>query len=67
MTNKFGKLKGRLAEAGMTQSELADSLGMSRATLSMKMNGKREFTLAELRIIVKLLNIEDPNSYFFAS
>lgn len=67
MANKFGKLRGRMAEAGITQNALAQSLGMSRSTLSLKMNGKREFTLTELQIIVKVLNIDDPRSYFFAS
>ena len=67
MANKFGKLRGRMAETGITQNALAKSLGMSRSTLSLKMNGKREFTLTELQIIVKVLNIDDPRSYFFAS
>lgn len=65
-TVSFGKLKGRMAEVGITQNALAKSLGMSRSSLSLKMNGKREFTLAELRIIVEVLNIDDPRSYFFA-
>ena len=65
-TISFGKLKGKMAEVGITQNALAKSLGMSRSSLSLKMNGKREFTLAELRIIVEVLNIGDPRSYFFA-
>lgn len=65
-TISFGKLKGKMAEVGITQNALAKSLGMSRSSLSLKMNGKREFTLAELRIIVEVLNIDDPRSYFFA-
>lgn len=65
-TVSFGKLKGKMAEIGITQNALAKSLGMSRSSLSLKMNGKREFTLAELRIIVEVLNIDDPRSYFFA-
>ena len=70
MSNKnvlFGKLRGKMAEVGITQSALANSMGLSRASLSLKMNGKREFTLTELKIIVKLLNIDDPYSYFFVS
>ena len=65
-TISFGKLKGKMAEVGITQNALAKSLGMSRSSLSLKMNGKREFTLAELRIIVEVLNIDDTRSYFFA-
>lgn len=70
MANKdvlFGKLRGKMVEEGITQSALAHSMGLSRATMSLKMNGKRDFTLTELKIIVKLLNIDDPYSYFFVS
>lgn len=61
----FSRLKGRMAEMGMNMSAMANALGISRTSFSLKMNGKREFTLTELRTICKVLNITDADPYFF--
>ena len=65
MSKPFAKLRGRMAEVGYSQRDMAKSLGISKATFSIKVNAKRDFTLTELRTMAKVLNIEDPKAYFF--
>ena len=59
------KLRGIMAERGISQGELADSLGMSRNTFSRKMK-RGVFEYDEMGEMVSLLQIEDPASVFFA-
>jgi len=42
------RLKGKIVECRKTYQECADYLGMSIATFSDKMNGKRKFYIDEL-------------------
>lgn len=58
MINK-GKLKGIMAEAGITQADLAKRINMSPNTLSNKLNGKRDFMVDEVSRICEALNISD--------
>ena len=37
-----------LKEAGLTQGQLAERVGMHINSMSLKVNGKREFTVSEL-------------------
>lgn len=54
------KIRGRLAEMGLTQYRLAEMLHISAATLSAKMNGLRPFDAEEIKSICRILSIDDP-------
>ena len=57
------KVKGCIAEKGITQVKLAKHLGIALATLNEKLNGKRQFTVAEIQEIANYFK-KDIN-YFF--
>lgn len=57
MTNS-NKLKAKIAEAGLTMTELAKRLKMSSATFSQKVNGKIKFSQEDIRNIDKELNLK---------
>lgn len=59
-------LRGKIAEVGLTQGQLAEMAGMSSNSLSRKLSGKRDFRLEEVQRICSALNIDDPTPYFFA-
>ena len=65
MKYDFSRLKGRMVECGYSQVTLAKAIGISPATLSLKLNGKRDFTLTEMRTIVTVLHITNGDYYFF--
>lgn len=62
---RYAKLRGRMAEKNVTQEKLAKELGISKATMNNRLNGKSEFGLKELQIIFQILDLEDIESYFF--
>ena len=68
MKKRYSKLLGRIREFGYTQKSLAKAMGINPCTLSLKLKGKAVFTVAEIDILCKLLDIakEDIGSYFFA-
>lgn len=51
------KLKAAGVLCGMTCGNMAVALGLSRTTLSLKMNGKAEFTLGEVEDLANLLHL----------
>ena len=53
------KLKGKIVEAGMTQGELAEKIGISQNTLSRKIAGRRDFTIGEIDRICDVLHITE--------
>lgn len=58
----YGKLRGQLAENGITQTELANELNINMATLSKKMNGISPWQLHETYYLISKfpsLTIED--------
>jgi len=61
------KLKGLMREKRITQSELAEKLGIKPCTVNQKLNGKRCLTLDEAEIIADVLSINagDFGKYFF--
>ena len=67
MLNK-NKLRGKIAEAGMTVASLAAAIGLNPATLHRKINGETEFTRAEIQTITEVLNltVEEVQEIFFA-
>lgn len=68
MKFNHSKLLGKIRECGKTQAELAEDIGINKATLSCKLNGRNSFTAAEMIAICKELNIPEIeiSDYFFA-
>ena len=63
----YARLKGLMAERGLTVVELAHILGVSRQTASDKVNGNTKITLTEAQTIAKALHMdkEERDSIFF--
>ncbi len=61
--------KSVLVLKGVSLDELADAVGMSRATLSYKINNKRLFNSEEIEKITRVLRltIEEMNQIFFGN
>lgn len=53
----YKRLKGAMAEKGITQSKLAEQLNISLTTLNFKLNGKSEFTLSEAKELSSIFSI----------
>lgn len=64
---KFGRLREQIKTVFGTQKAFADAMGMNVATLNSKLNGKAEWTLAEIEKACKLLSIstDEIKDYFF--
>ena len=58
------QLRAEIVRAGMTQKEVANSIGISANTFSIKMN-TGTFGLDEAEKIIELLDIKDPGAIFF--
>ena len=63
----YSKLLGRIKECGYTQEGLAEEIGITKATMSLKLNNKAYFTQPEIEKIREILCIarEDIGLYFF--
>lgn len=59
------KLRGAIAESGLTQGKLAVRLGMTQKTFYCKMK-KGVFDSDEMSDMVEILQLRDPVSIFFA-
>ena len=62
----YAKLRGRLAERGLTQKEIATMLGVSLTSVNNKLTGKTEFSPKEMKILKMTLDLETIDAYFFA-
>ena len=58
-------LKAKMVEKGYTLATLSKKIGISRTSMSYKINGKREFTAKEIYSICLTLNITNKEIYFF--
>lgn len=67
MSANYSKLRGKIKEKFGSQDNFAAALGMDRSTLSLKLNGKSDWTLPEIDKSCSLLHIpvEDVYKYFF--
>lgn len=55
-----GIFKGRLADARITNKQLASKLGISQASVSLKLKEKgTSFNLEQMRLIVRITNMSD--------
>lgn len=68
MNYNYNKLKGRIVENYGNVSRFADVLGVSPSTMSLKLDGKRNFKMREIEQCLNLLNIDRSqiSDYFFA-
>lgn len=62
------KIRGRMAELGLTQKDVGEALGIAASTVSQKLNHIRPMDLEEAEKLARLLKVEkiDFGSYFFA-
>ena len=61
----YRNLEAELARKRVSRKWLAEKLGITATTLSFKLNGKSELSLAECVEIKRLLNIDVPIEYLF--
>lgn len=68
MKFNYAKLLGRIRECGFTQEQLAKAIGISKGTLSAKLNNQFYFYSKEMYDICTVLNIPiiEIGEYFFA-
>lgn len=59
------RIKGKMAELGITQAQLAKELGLSLQSLNQKLNGKSDMTINEAEKVIEILKIKNPNDIFF--
>lgn len=52
-----GNLRAEMARRGIRQTDLAEVLGMSQASLSNRLAGKAEWKLSELQVIAQHMGI----------
>ena len=64
----YSKLRGKIREVFDTQEAFADAMKMNAATISGKLNGRSDWTRAEMELACSLLGIPmiEMHKYFFA-
>ena len=60
------RLKARIIYKGYTMVEFCKLSGITAPRLYRRLNGKCDFKQSEIAKIVDLLEIENPDEYFFA-
>lgn len=68
MCANYSKLRGKIKEVFGNQDAFAVAMGMDRSTLSLKLNGKSDWTRLEIEKACLLLGIPvvEVHAYFFA-
>lgn len=61
----YPTLRAELARKGMTMKSIAKKIGIAESTLSLKFNGKFDFTLAEAENIKKEIGVDMPLEELF--
>lgn len=69
MERDYSKLKGKIVEVYGTQARFAEEMEVSERTISLKMNGKIDFTQSDIVKAVGLLGVKDDEipTYFFTN
>ena len=64
----ISKIRGRMAELSLTQSDVANALNVAQSTACQKLNRVRPMDLDEAEKLAKLLQLDDSQfgEYFFA-
>lgn len=67
MSASYAKLRGKIKEKYGSQDNFAAAMEMDRSTLSLKLNGKSDWTRTEIEKSCYLLQISavDVYAYFF--
>lgn len=67
MSANYSKLRGKIKEVYGVQDSFATAIGMDRSTLSLKLNGKSDWTREEIVKSCHALNIPftEVSAYFF--
>lgn len=67
MCANYSKLRGKIKEVFGSQDAFATAMGIDRSTLSLKLNGKSDWTRLEIEKACPLLNIPivEVYAYFF--
>ena len=55
----------KMEQYQITFGQLAEKLGISKQTLTKKVQGKMDWTYPEMMKLVELFEITDPQSFFF--
>ncbi len=68
MCANYSKLRGKIKEVFGSQDAFSVEMGMDRSTLSLKLNGKSDWTRLEIEKACLLLGIPivEVHDYFFA-
>lgn len=61
----LAKLRGALAEKGLTQEKLAKEMKLSTKTINAKLNGRAKISVEEASQLSKILDLKDPSAIFF--
>ena len=67
MPTNSNLLRGRIAEKGYTQKEVAQMIGITYQSFSDKINNKSNFKVSEIIKMCAILDIGDKDRYFFAN
>lgn len=51
-------VRAEIARAGLTHQEVADAIGIAKATFSRKVNGETPFSVVDAMLIAAYLNID---------
>lgn len=64
----YDKLRGAIAERHITRNAIADALGVSRQSATLKLTGKAKMTVFDAKAISDLLelSVEERDAIFFA-
>lgn len=62
----YAKLRGKMAEKGVTQLMLAKLMGLSPVSINNKLAGKSDFTAKEMKMLKIALELNSIDDYFFA-
>ncbi|HBG1534365.1 TPA: DUF739 family protein [Clostridioides difficile] len=67
MTYNYNSLTRRIKEKFNTQKNFSKRIGLSRTSLNLRLNNKREFSQEEILKSIKVLDLkeEDIPEYFF--
>lgn len=69
MERDYSKLRGRIIEMFGTMYKFAEAMGYSERTISLKINGKIDFTQSDIVKAVALLKLRETEIpvYFFTN
>ena len=69
MPRKYGKLREAISHKFGTQPQFANAMGIDKATLTAKLNGKTDWKAKEIEKAVNLLEIpivQIPDYFFYS-